>query len=122
MAATNQDPGGCGCGGVPCLPCSPCCIPEADLTATEDYPAYGVADAITLGYDPLTPKWSGVGAVGPGSPLPLNYNLTCTGGLILLTVQDDAFNPVSVTLTSYTCSPLHLVYTVSGFGTLAIDA
>lgn len=115
--------GPCGCCSSS-LSCSPCDIPQQDLYV--DYLNSFLGNGtVTLTYT-APGSWS-TGSTCPGG---LVYTLSCPGGAVVFSVTyyisgscptgsaqscaSNKANPLRLTLTSTTCSPLSLVYSVTG--------
>lgn len=121
--AKKQQPGCCGCSGTSTT-CSPCSIPNKNLTVSWVNPLIGNGST-TLVYTPIG-QWNST------CNRELLYSLTCPGGLIQFTVTyfisgtcptgqtqrcvNPGTNPFTFLLASYTCSPFLLQYTVSNAG------
>ena len=121
--------GGCCCGGSPancgscCICTTPCAIPKADLTLTW-------ASAL-IGNGSCTLVWNGTSwQSGCNAATGMQFGLTCVSNQITLTItyylsgscptgqsQTCVYPgtaPFAITLSSYTCNPLSLSFTVDG--------
>src|SRR5258708_2188473 len=115
----------CCCAGSPIIgiPCLPCNLPADDVTLSSTNILFRPGST-TLTFTPTPPRWF-AGCVGGTAGL--NYLLTCSGGNVLFTVtyfvsgvcptgqHASCSNPNAngLTLTSFTCSPLSILFTVS---------
>ena len=121
MAGILLNPGKCcGCGGAT-LPCSPCAIPQKNLTLSWTNPLVGNGS---------TPLVYGGGGWTTDCVNQMLFQLACAGSVIQLsatyflagtcpsgqpqTCTSPGSNPLALTLDSYACSPLYLHYTVTG--------
>ena len=131
----------CTCGGTAscgscCVPCSPCPIPKADLFGSwtggsgSDAPPSGSGTLAYypggLGYAPYTgPSWAYNSYLNPtGSPT--GCFVTCYGGTIYVELcalwwngtayQTTCVDQTCFSLTSTTCNPFSVTYTISGTG------
>lgn len=112
--------GGCCCSsGPPFLACSPCNIPEANLTLSWVNSLFGNGST-SLTYSSPPPSWNSACSNG------LLYKLLCTGGVIELRViyfttgscptgtqqycSNVRVTPNGLTLASYTCSPFSVTF------------
>jgi hypothetical protein len=121
---------GSGGGG---LTCSPCAIPEEDLTLSWTNDLLGPGET-TLVYTNTGGEKSWLSACANG----LLYELFCTGGTIELRViffitgtcphgtagycSNLRTSPFSLTLASYSCLPFSLSFTVSNTGCAAVSS
>jgi hypothetical protein len=128
------DVGECCCGGVGCLACSPCQIPQKNLTIAvsgSNYAGLGTgSDNTTLIYGGgsswLSPCLTNL--IDPtSSDHSYKYQLLCTGGSLQLSkvfytdASCSVFNVAITlgTLRSYTCNPFHLYW--SPFASTGIE-
>jgi hypothetical protein len=121
MAKKNQ-PGCCGCGGGS-LSCSPCDIPQNDLTVSYVNPIIGNG-SWTLTYT-APDTWISACTNGLTSQLSCLNNVLvfkvcyysgggCTGAQTCCSSANAA--PFTLLLSTYTCTPLSLKYTTSSGG------
>jgi len=109
-----------GGGGPATLPCSPCNIPETDLTLSWTNPLSGNGST-ALTYNPSLVQWT------TGCVFNQEYKLLCLGGQLDFIVtyfisgtcptgqtnqcSSLGTNPFGLTLVSHTCSPFSMTWT-----------
>jgi hypothetical protein len=131
MGMGSTSSGGCCCGGgTPTFPCSPCAIPEENLTLSYVNILEGNG-SITLDYTASPLSWTSACLYG------FQFDLLCSGGDIEFraiywltgscpgpgTTQycsNLRASPLTLTLASYTCSPFSLTFTVTSGGCEAV--
>jgi hypothetical protein len=124
---TNQDPGGCNCG---CSSCYPCTLPESDLLLS-----YNNGPTKTLTYS-STCMWTSP-CIARALSVSAIFTISCSGSCVACKATNysgttcsgsptgySAFNDPAncedavnnLFLTSFTCSPLHILFTEGGSG------
>ena len=115
-------------GGVATVPCSPCPIPEQDLTISWTNLISGPGSA-TLTYSAFPSIWKTKGPLGDGCVNGMIYELLCSEGQLELVItyfisgscptgQSNSCSnlevyPFGLVLSSHTCSPFSLTFTVA---------
>lgn len=126
MGFTNGDVGGCACCGSSGFPCGACNIPQTNLTLTWILVGGICTTTCTLIYNATGPTWTATNCFdscnfGTGG----TFLFLCISNVPCLKVTgaggpgsfcDNCGSPPfsGMTLTSYTCSPLNIQYSVSG--------
>jgi hypothetical protein len=119
MPLNTFDVGGCCC-GPPCLPCLPCCIPQQNLTLS--WTDTGAGGTATLVWVPASLFWQVFSVPRTGGLF--DFQIDCVGGTstrlsIVRNDFDSVFGMWTATYNAFinmtlgTCSPFHLVHTVT---------
>lgn len=126
----------CG-GGTPSCTCSPCAIPEQNLTISWVNPLAGNGSDTLVYGGSCSNGWTTGCSGGAGTGNQLIFQLTCVGGATVLKViyftsgscptgqrascANNQSSPFTLTLASHTCgSGFTLVFTVSNSGCPAV--